>query len=155
MEGARPRPRTVRLGKDIAGLNSDLPLTPTSSVFVRVDEQNVSLWRALITGESSGRPSAVTHLRSIGLPSVLADGCRRIFTEPCLSPMRHFQYCIHLLVSSLAPWGRPPKHSCSTEMLLSDVCLTVQDLLGPPTQEGASCLTYTSRQSTPAALHRS
>ncbi len=54
-EGARPRPRTVRLGKEIAGLNCDLPLTPTSSVFVRVDEQNVTFWRALITGESSGR----------------------------------------------------------------------------------------------------
>ena len=53
-EGARPRPRTVRLGKEIAGLNSDLPLNPTSSVFVRVDEQNVTVWRALITGESSG-----------------------------------------------------------------------------------------------------
>ncbi len=49
-EGAQPRPRTVRLGKEIAGLNNDLPLNPTSSVFVRVDEQNCSLWRALITG---------------------------------------------------------------------------------------------------------
>lgn len=49
-EGAQPRPRTVRLGKEIAGLNNDLPLNPTSSVFVRVDEQNSSLWRALITG---------------------------------------------------------------------------------------------------------
>ena len=84
MEGARPRPRTVRLGKEIAGLNSDLPLTPTSSVFVRVDEQNVTLWRALITGESSGRPFTVTHLRSTGLPSVCADDCMWVFTEPCL-----------------------------------------------------------------------
>ena len=54
-EGATPRSRTVRLGKEIAGLNSDLPLNPTSSVFVRVDEQNVTLWRALITGERPGR----------------------------------------------------------------------------------------------------
>jgi len=51
LEGAQPRQRTVRLGKEIAGLNNDLPLNPTSSVFVRVDEQNVTLWRALITGE--------------------------------------------------------------------------------------------------------
>ena len=51
VEGARPRARTVRLGKEIAGLNSDLPLAPASSVFVRVDEQNTTLWRALITGE--------------------------------------------------------------------------------------------------------
>ena len=53
-EGARPRPRTVRLGKEIAGLSADLPLSPTSSVFVRVDEQNATLWRALITGSSLG-----------------------------------------------------------------------------------------------------
>ena len=49
-EGAQPRPRTVRLGKEIASLSADLPLSPTSSVFVRVDEQNATLWRALITG---------------------------------------------------------------------------------------------------------
>ena len=51
-EGAQPRPRTVRLGKEIASLTSDLPLSPTSSLFVRVDEQNATLWRALITGSS-------------------------------------------------------------------------------------------------------
>ena len=51
-EGAQPRPRTVRLGKEIASLSADLPLSPTSSVFVRVDEQNATLWRALITGSS-------------------------------------------------------------------------------------------------------
>ena len=51
-EGAQPRPRTVRLGKEIASLSADLPLSPTSSVFVRVDEQNAALWRALITGSS-------------------------------------------------------------------------------------------------------
>ena len=57
-EGAQPRPRTVRLGKEIASLTNDLPLSPTSSVFVRVDEQSATLWRTLITGSSLGpRPS--------------------------------------------------------------------------------------------------
>ena len=59
-EGARPRPRTVRLGKEIAGLNNDLPLAPASSVFVRVDEQNATLWRALITGDFCSPRSALT-----------------------------------------------------------------------------------------------
>lgn len=49
-EGAQPRPRMVRVGKEVAGLNMDLPLNPSSSVFVRVDEQNMTLWQALITG---------------------------------------------------------------------------------------------------------
>lgn len=81
-EGAHPRPRTVRLGKEIASLTSDLPLSPTSSVFVRVDEQNVTLWRALITGSSLGpRLSQILEGRqysdypiSKGIPAALAAG---------------------------------------------------------------------------------
>lgn len=33
--------RVSRLGKEIVGLMSDLPLNPSSSVFVRVDEDRV------------------------------------------------------------------------------------------------------------------
>ena len=67
-EGARPRPRTVRLGKEIAGLNNDLPLAPASSVFVRVDEQNATLWRALITGDFRSPCSALTPDRACFMP---------------------------------------------------------------------------------------
>jgi len=49
-EGVRPRPRMVRVGKELASLTVDLPLNYSSSVFVRVDEENLTLWRALITG---------------------------------------------------------------------------------------------------------
>ncbi len=49
-EGAWPRQRMVRVGKEAAGLAADLPLDPRSSVFVRVGEQQVVLWKALITG---------------------------------------------------------------------------------------------------------
>jgi hypothetical protein len=49
-EPTKPRPRMVRLGKEIAGLASELPLHPSSSVFVRVDEADIHLWKALITG---------------------------------------------------------------------------------------------------------
>ncbi|CAL8462440.1 g1973 [Coccomyxa elongata] len=52
-EGAQPRPRMVRVGKEVAGLNMDLPLNPSSSVFVRIDEQNMTLWQALITGPAN------------------------------------------------------------------------------------------------------
>jgi hypothetical protein len=41
-EVVRPAERTTRLGREIAGAFSDLPLSPSSSVFVRVDEHNVS-----------------------------------------------------------------------------------------------------------------
>lgn len=87
MEGARPRPRTVRLGKEIASLNSDLPLAPTSSVFVRVDEQNVTLWRALITGER-WLAHALRHARNRlaqKLASLCGDDCTCFLTEPFLS----------------------------------------------------------------------
>lgn len=58
-EGAQPRPRMVRVGKEVAGLNMDLPLNPSSSVFVRIDEQNMTLWQALITGA----PTLYRHWR--------------------------------------------------------------------------------------------
>jgi hypothetical protein len=52
-EGAQPRQRMVRLAKEVASLNMDLPLNPSSSVFVRIDEQNMTLWQALITGDNA------------------------------------------------------------------------------------------------------
>ncbi len=53
-EGAQPRARLVRVGKEVASLGTDLPLNPSSSVFIRVDEQNMVLWQALITGRTPG-----------------------------------------------------------------------------------------------------
>jgi len=39
-----------RLAKELAGLPQLLPLSESSSIFVRIDEEIVTLWRALITG---------------------------------------------------------------------------------------------------------
>merc|ERR1719382_1607596 len=49
-ETSAPHTRTVRLAKELAGLTSLLPLSGSSSVFVRVSERHQQLWRALITG---------------------------------------------------------------------------------------------------------
>lgn len=49
-ESAHPRSRIHRVAKEVASLVADLPLSFSSSVFVRVDEQKATLWRALITG---------------------------------------------------------------------------------------------------------
>ena len=56
-ESATPRERVVRCGREIAGLATDLPCNACSSVFVRVDQSCVTLWRALITGGSLCFPS--------------------------------------------------------------------------------------------------
>jgi baculoviral IAP repeat-containing protein 6 len=56
--GDPPAAKQVRrVAKESAGLAALLPLTPSSSVFVRVDERSTSLWRALITGPE-GTPYA-------------------------------------------------------------------------------------------------
>ena len=52
-EGAAPRSRQARVGKELAGMAVDLPLNVSSSVFLRVDETHMMLWKALITGMSS------------------------------------------------------------------------------------------------------
>ncbi len=49
-EGAAPRSRQARVGKELAGMAADLPLNVSSSVFLRVDEKHMMLWKALITG---------------------------------------------------------------------------------------------------------
>ena len=49
-EGAAPRARQARVGKELAGMAADLPLNVSSSVFVRVDQSRMMLWKALITG---------------------------------------------------------------------------------------------------------
>ncbi len=46
----RPRDRTLPPGWQVASLESLLPLSETSSVFVRVDETAVQLWKAIIVG---------------------------------------------------------------------------------------------------------
>ncbi|KAL3136896.1 hypothetical protein ABBQ32_006505 [Trebouxia sp. C0010 RCD-2024] len=50
VEGAVPRARQARVGKELAGMAADLPLNASSSVFLRVDEKHMMLWKALITG---------------------------------------------------------------------------------------------------------
>ncbi|CAD7703570.1 unnamed protein product [Ostreobium quekettii] len=45
-----PKERVVRLSRELSGLRSLLPCTASSSVFVRVDEQKLTLWQAIITG---------------------------------------------------------------------------------------------------------
>ncbi|KAI8463576.1 MAG: hypothetical protein J3K34DRAFT_462370 [Monoraphidium minutum] len=49
-EAAPLKTRAAKVAKEIAGLDRLLPLTESSSVFVRVDEANAFLWRAMITG---------------------------------------------------------------------------------------------------------
>jgi len=49
-EAFNPTSRLVKLGREIAALKSLLPLHPSSSVFVRVDEEAAMLWRVMITG---------------------------------------------------------------------------------------------------------
>ncbi|GIL55821.1 hypothetical protein Vafri_11171 [Volvox africanus] len=50
MEQQAPRIRAVRLAKEVASLESLLPLSESSSIFARVDETAVQLWKALIVG---------------------------------------------------------------------------------------------------------
>ncbi len=52
-EGAVPRARQARVGKELAGMAADLPLNMSSSVYLRVDEKHMMLWKALITGQCS------------------------------------------------------------------------------------------------------
>ena len=49
-EGAVPRARQARVGKELAGMAADLPLNMSSSVYLRVDQKHMMLWKALITG---------------------------------------------------------------------------------------------------------
>lgn len=51
-ETSKPKERVKRLTKEIGSLKVDLPLNESSSVFVRVEETNICLWRVLITGPS-------------------------------------------------------------------------------------------------------
>lgn len=49
-ETAAPQARTLRLAKELAGLGTQLPLSGSASVFVRVDSARQQLWRVLVTG---------------------------------------------------------------------------------------------------------
>lgn len=51
-EKNKPKERVKRLTKEIGSLKVDLPLNESSSVFVRVEETNITLWRVMITGPS-------------------------------------------------------------------------------------------------------
>jgi baculoviral IAP repeat-containing protein 6 len=54
---APAKPRARRVGRELASLESDLPITCSSSVFVVADEANSVLWKAIITGPQ-GTPYA-------------------------------------------------------------------------------------------------
>jgi baculoviral IAP repeat-containing protein 6 len=44
------RARALRVAREVSGLERDLPLSASSTVFVRMDEDRIFLWRAMITG---------------------------------------------------------------------------------------------------------
>ena len=60
-EGAAPRSRQARVGKELAGMTADLPLNVSSSVFLRVDEKQMMLWKAIITGVTTWAQQQATH----------------------------------------------------------------------------------------------
>eukprot|EP00798_Chlamydomonas_sp_ICE-L_P023070 gene23070-30262_t len=49
-ENCQPMSRQVRLAKELAGLQKFLPITESSSILVRIDEQQMMVWKVLITG---------------------------------------------------------------------------------------------------------
>ncbi len=66
-EGAAPRSRQARVGKELAGMAADLPLNVSSSVFLRVDEKQMMLWKALITGTDAYLVTCVMCLNNYHL----------------------------------------------------------------------------------------
>ncbi|KAK9830590.1 hypothetical protein WJX81_002568 [Elliptochloris bilobata] len=68
-EGVHSRLRMVKVGKELAGLAADLPLDARSSVFVRVSEEQVVLWKALITGPEGTPYSGGCFLFDIYFPT--------------------------------------------------------------------------------------
>ena len=67
-EQSCPRGRIVRLGREIAGLSSLLPLNPSSSVFVRIDDEKQTLWTAMIIGPEDTPYSGGCFLFDIYFP---------------------------------------------------------------------------------------
>mmetsp|Transcript_5781 Transcript_5781/g.16229 ORF Transcript_5781/g.16229 Transcript_5781/m.16229 type:complete len:994 (+) Transcript_5781:105-3086(+) len=65
--------RISKLGREIAALKSMLPLHPSSSIFVRVDEENSMLWRAMITGPDDTPYSCGCFIFDIFFPARYPD----------------------------------------------------------------------------------
>ncbi|GMH42387.1 hypothetical protein BSKO_10306 [Bryopsis sp. KO-2023] len=68
-EASFPKERMVRLGRELAGLQSLLPVNHSSSILVRVDEQKLTLWRALIFGPEDTPYSGGCFLFDIYFPT--------------------------------------------------------------------------------------
>lgn len=79
-EAAAPRMRAVRLAKEVASLESLLPLHPSSSIFVRVDEAKVQVRGCGCTG----------------------------FILACLA-WRCTAWCVVLYSTASCPWGAPQR----------------------------------------------
>lgn len=78
-EAAFPKERVVRLGREISALNSLLPVNPSSSIFVRIDEQNLMLWKALIIGPEETPYSAGCFIFDIYFPISYPTNSPKVF----------------------------------------------------------------------------
>lgn len=75
-EGAAPRTRAVRLAKEVASLESLLPLHPSSSIFVRVDEARVQVCMA-------------GHMHALARPRTRRiHACIYAHVNPCVNKAR-------------------------------------------------------------------
>lgn len=83
-EGSFPKDRLVRLGREIAGLSSLLPLNPSSSVFVRIDEEKQTLWTAMIIGPEDTPYSGGCFIFDIYIPTTYPHSSPKVRLCPSL-----------------------------------------------------------------------
>lgn len=77
-ESSFSKERMVRLAREMAGLQSLLPVNHSSSILVRVDEQKFTLWRALIFGPEDTPYSGGCFLFDIYFPTTYPQSSPKV-----------------------------------------------------------------------------
>lgn len=77
-ESLSPKERMVRLAREMAGLQSLLPVNRSSSILVRVDENKLTLWRALIFGPDDTPYSGGCFLFDIYFPPMYPNASPKV-----------------------------------------------------------------------------
>jgi baculoviral IAP repeat-containing protein 6 (apollon) len=131
---AATRQRARRVASELASLESDSPITTSSSVFVCADEQQTVLWKALITGPKDTPYESGCFLFDIYFPSDYPDKAPSVRIRTTGGGTVRFNPnlydCGKVCLSLLGTWRGEKGESWSAEYSsILQVLISIQSLI--------------------------
>eukprot|EP01025_Chloroclados_australasicus_P059157 TRINITY_DN7469_c0_g2_i1.p1 TRINITY_DN7469_c0_g2~~TRINITY_DN7469_c0_g2_i1.p1 ORF type:complete len:616 (-),score=76.75 TRINITY_DN7469_c0_g2_i1:573-2420(-) len=129
--------RSTRLAKEFAGLDNNLPINPSSSIFICSDEERFDLWRVLIIGPEDTPYSCGCFIFDIGFPNLYPEYPPKVLIKTTGQGQVRFNPNLYnngkVCLSLLGTWsGRQGEAWDANSSSVLQVVISIQSLILVP-----------------------